>query len=57
VGYSRAARIVDQLERHGIVGPQDGSKPREVRMGLADLDALQAGAGGTRTPPRSTTPS
>ncbi|HEY7531021.1 MAG TPA: DNA translocase FtsK, partial [Gemmatimonadota bacterium] len=60
VGYSRAARIVDQLERHGIVGPQDGSKPREVRIGLADLEALQAGvggSGGTRTPPRSTTPS
>lgn len=30
VGYARAARIIDQLEAAGVVGPQDGSKPREV---------------------------
>lgn len=30
VGYARAARIVDQLESMGVVGPADGSKPREV---------------------------
>jgi hypothetical protein len=30
IGYSRAARIVDQLEVGGIVGPYDGSKAREV---------------------------
>jgi S-DNA-T family DNA segregation ATPase FtsK/SpoIIIE len=30
VGYARAARIVDQLESAGVVGPADGSKPREV---------------------------
>jgi S-DNA-T family DNA segregation ATPase FtsK/SpoIIIE len=30
IGYARAARIVDQLEAAGVVGPQDGSKPREV---------------------------
>ncbi len=30
VGYARAARIIDQLERAGIVGPAEGSKPREV---------------------------
>ncbi|MCX7798322.1 MAG: DNA translocase FtsK [Melioribacter sp.] len=30
LGYSRAARIVDQLEQAGIVGPAEGSKPREV---------------------------
>jgi S-DNA-T family DNA segregation ATPase FtsK/SpoIIIE len=30
LGYSRAARIVDQLEQAGIVGPSDGSKAREV---------------------------
>jgi len=30
LGYSRAARIVDQLEEAGIVGPNDGSKAREV---------------------------
>lgn len=30
VGYNRAARIVDLLEERGIIGPQNGSKPREV---------------------------
>ena len=30
IGYNRAARIVDELEEKGIVGPQDGSKPRQV---------------------------
>ncbi|MEG2597346.1 MAG: DNA translocase FtsK, partial [Oscillospiraceae bacterium] len=32
VGYSRAARLVDELEDRGIVGPLDGSKPREVLL-------------------------
>jgi S-DNA-T family DNA segregation ATPase FtsK/SpoIIIE len=54
VGYSRAARIVDQLHEHGIVGPADGSKPREVRIGLEELAEMQkpqaAGpAAGTRS--------
>lgn len=35
LGYNRAARIVDLLEERGIVGPQNGSKPREV---LVELD-------------------
>jgi S-DNA-T family DNA segregation ATPase FtsK/SpoIIIE len=30
LGYSRAARLIDMMERDGIVGPADGSKPREV---------------------------
>ncbi len=30
VGYARAARLLDQLEQAGIVGPPDGSKPREI---------------------------
>jgi S-DNA-T family DNA segregation ATPase FtsK/SpoIIIE len=30
VGYTRAARIVDQLEEAGIVGPHNGTKAREV---------------------------
>jgi len=32
VGYSRAARLLDQLEQQGVVGPPDGSKPREVYL-------------------------
>jgi S-DNA-T family DNA segregation ATPase FtsK/SpoIIIE len=30
IGYGRAARLIDMMERDGIVGPADGSKPREV---------------------------
>jgi S-DNA-T family DNA segregation ATPase FtsK/SpoIIIE len=30
IGYSRAARLMDVLEERGVIGPQDGSKPREV---------------------------
>lgn len=37
IGYGRAARIVDQLHEAGVLGPPDGSKPREV---TADADAL-----------------
>jgi S-DNA-T family DNA segregation ATPase FtsK/SpoIIIE len=32
LGYARAARIIDQLEERGIVGPYEGSKPRKVLM-------------------------
>jgi S-DNA-T family DNA segregation ATPase FtsK/SpoIIIE len=34
LGYNRAARIIDLLEERGIVGPQNGSKPREVLIQL-----------------------
>ena len=30
MGYARAARILDQLEDAGIIGPAEGSKPRDV---------------------------
>ncbi len=38
IGYGRAARIVDQLEDAGILGPSDGSKAREVRIGASQID-------------------
>ncbi len=38
IGYGRAARIMDQLEEAGILGPANGSKPREVRIGLDQVD-------------------
>jgi len=41
LGYSRAARIVDQMEEDGIVGPQQGSKPRQVLVGPDYLDRLR----------------
>ncbi|MEJ2540599.1 MAG: DNA translocase FtsK [Gemmatimonadota bacterium] len=43
IGYGRAARIVDQLHDAGVVGPQDGSKPREVLVSLQELDQLFPG--------------
>ena len=36
LGYNRAARIVDLLEERGIIGPQNGSKPREVLVKLKE---------------------
>lgn len=38
LGYNRAARIIDLLEERGIIGPQNGSKPREVLVKLEDSD-------------------
>jgi S-DNA-T family DNA segregation ATPase FtsK/SpoIIIE len=40
VGYGRAARIIDQLHLAGVLGPPDGSKPRDVLVGLEDLDRI-----------------
>ena len=40
VGYGRAARIIDQLHSAGVLGPPDGSKPRDVLLGLEDLDRI-----------------
>lgn len=40
IGYGRAARIIDQLHLAGVLGPPDGSKPRDVLIGLEDLDRV-----------------
>ncbi|MDH3284622.1 MAG: DNA translocase FtsK 4TM domain-containing protein [Acidobacteriota bacterium] len=40
LGYSRAARIVDEMEEAGIVGPADGSRPRTVLVGPEFLERL-----------------
>ncbi|MBR4703057.1 MAG: DNA translocase FtsK 4TM domain-containing protein [Oscillospiraceae bacterium] len=44
LGYSRAARIVDQLEEQGVVGPFEGSKPRPVLITREEWAARQGGA-------------
>jgi S-DNA-T family DNA segregation ATPase FtsK/SpoIIIE len=41
IGYGRAARIIDQLHQAGVLGPPDGSKPREVLLGMEVLDRLE----------------
>ena len=42
VGYSRAGRIMDMLEEKGVVGPPNGSKPREVLVDVMELETLKA---------------
>jgi S-DNA-T family DNA segregation ATPase FtsK/SpoIIIE len=41
VGFSRARRIMDQLEDKGVVGPSEGSKPRDVLMTVEELEELR----------------
>jgi DNA segregation ATPase FtsK/SpoIIIE, S-DNA-T family len=41
VGFSRARRIMDQLEERGVVGPSEGSKPRDVLMTVEELEQLR----------------
>ena len=36
VGYARAARIMEEMEEQGIIGPADGSRPRDVLIGSMD---------------------
>ena len=45
LGYARAARIVDEMEEKGIVGPFQGSKPRAI---LITKEQWQAQKGGTQ---------
>jgi S-DNA-T family DNA segregation ATPase FtsK/SpoIIIE len=53
VGYSRAGRIIDALERKGVVGPHEGSKSRSVVATEIDLEAIfgASGGGGARVDP------
>jgi S-DNA-T family DNA segregation ATPase FtsK/SpoIIIE len=50
VGYTRAGRLIDMLERRGIISGYEGSKPRQVLVSLADLPKVLGGeASETRT--------
>ena len=40
IGFNRAARIIDQMEANGIVGPEEGTKPRKVMMSMEQLEAF-----------------
>ena len=41
LGYARAARVMDQMEERGIIGPSEGSKPRRVLITKDDWMEIQ----------------
>ena len=43
LGYARAARIVDEMEERGIVGPFEGAKPRQLLISKAQWEQMQNG--------------
>jgi S-DNA-T family DNA segregation ATPase FtsK/SpoIIIE len=43
LGFQRASRLLDEMEQRGIVGPSNGSKPREVLMSISELDTAFGG--------------
>ena len=51
LGYARAARIVDEMEDRGIVGPFEGSKPRQLLITREQWDAMQNGSTATEADP------
>jgi len=44
VGYTRAGRLIDMLERRGIISGYEGSKPRDVLVSMSDLPRILGGA-------------
>jgi DNA segregation ATPase FtsK/SpoIIIE, S-DNA-T family len=42
IGYNRAARLMDELERRGLVGPEEGSKPRKVLITREQWEEMQS---------------
>ncbi len=50
LGYSRAARLVDQMEQKGYVGPFEGSKPRQLLITRAKWQEIQMGGSGSPLP-------
>ena len=44
LGYARAARLMDQMEQEGIVGPSEGSKPRQILITKDQWAAMQGGS-------------
>jgi len=49
VGYTRAGRLIDMLERRGVISGYEGSKPRQVLVTQADLARLTGGGGEAET--------
>ena len=44
VGYTRAGRLIDMLERRGAISGYEGSKPRQVLISEADIPRIMGGA-------------
>ena len=40
IGFNRAARIMDQLEEAGVVGPEEGTKPRRILLSLSEFNDM-----------------
>jgi DNA segregation ATPase FtsK/SpoIIIE, S-DNA-T family len=55
VGYTRAGRLIDMLERRGIISGYEGSKPRQVLVGIGDLPRV-LGTGGGEPPAEASGP-
>jgi S-DNA-T family DNA segregation ATPase FtsK/SpoIIIE len=51
LGYTRAGRVIDMLERRGVISGYEGSKPRQVLITEADLPRILTGLESTRTQP------
>ncbi len=45
IGFQRASRLVDMMEERGIVGPRDGSRPREILVNPMEVDQVLGGGG------------
>jgi S-DNA-T family DNA segregation ATPase FtsK/SpoIIIE len=61
LGYTRAGRLIDMLERRGIISGYEGSKPRQVLITEADVPRIlshlaEADSGGSRSGPEARTP-
>ena len=48
LGYTRAGRLIDMLERRGVISGYEGSKPRQVLVTEADLPRVLAALAGAR---------
>ena len=53
LGYTRAGRLIDMLERRGVISGYEGSKPRQVLVGPADAERFIAALKGSGDAPRS----
>jgi S-DNA-T family DNA segregation ATPase FtsK/SpoIIIE len=50
LGYTRAGRLIDMLERRGVISGYEGSKPRSVLISASDLPRVLGALGGTAAP-------